>query len=95
MSTSSGAQVLAWLFWIPVASLLATEAYVSNFDGMGAWAAAPLFLVPIFLSLVIGAAGLLQLAIEWRAGASRRSTALLAIVALTPLFWVFVRRFFV
>ena len=95
MPTSSGFQVLAWLSWIPLASLLATEAYVSNFDGMGAWAAAPLFLLPLFLSLVIATAGSVHCAIEWRRGAGRLSTIVLTVVALLPLLWLLVRRFVV
>ncbi len=95
MSSSSGSRVLAWLCGFPLASLLATEVYVSNFDGMGAWAAAPLFLLPMFLSLVITAAGVLQGALEWRQGTARASTAVFTVVALVPLLWLLVRRFVV
>lgn len=95
MSVSAGSRVLSWLFWIPLASLLATEAYVSNFDGMGAWAAAPLFLVPLFLSLVIAGAGSVQCVLELRQGASRAPTTVFTLVAALPVLWLLVRRFLV
>ena len=88
-------RVFGWLFWIPLASLLATEAYVSNFDGMGAWAAAPLFLVPVFLSLVIAGGGIVQCVLEARRASSRLSSLVFTLVAAAPLLWLLVRRFVV
>lgn len=34
--------VYRWLCWLPLVTLLAVEAYVAQFDGQGALAAAPL-----------------------------------------------------
>lgn len=95
MSASAGSTVLGWLFWLPLASLLATEVYVSNFDGMGAWAAAPLFLLPLFLSLVIGGAGLVQCGLELRRGMGRSSTVAFTVLAALPCVWLLLRRFVV
>ena len=95
MQAFAGSRVLAWLCWMPLLSLLATEAYVSNFDGMGAWAAAPLFLVPLFLSLVIAGAGSVQCIFELRQRSFHTSTAVFTVVAVFPTLWLLVRRFFV
>jgi hypothetical protein len=72
--------------------LIAVEVYASNFDGWGAWATAPLFLVPLVLSLGIAAAGVLQCVREFRAGFLRGSSVLLTLVAAAPFLWLLVRR---
>ena len=93
--SKAASHFFGWLCWMPLASLLATEAYVSNFDGMGAWAAAPLFLLPLFLSLVLAGAGVAQYIFEWRRGAARTSTMVFTFVAALPVLWLLVRRFVV
>ncbi len=45
------------LAWLPAAVLVGLKIYVAQFEGWGAWAAAPLFLIPLALSLVIGLVG--------------------------------------
>lgn len=95
MSDEASSRVFAWLFWIPLASLLATEVYVSHFDGRGAWAAAPLFLVPLFLSVVIAGAGVIHCIVELRNRSRLASSVLLTIVAALPVLWLLVRRYVV
>jgi hypothetical protein len=86
---------LAITFWLPLASLVAVEIYVRNFDGWGAWATAPLFLVPFLLSLVIGGAGISRCIREFREGCLEVSTAVFTGVAALPVAWLLVRRYFV
>ena len=93
MNDAASLRIYAWLFWIPLASLIATEVYVSNFDGMGAWAAAPLFLLPLFLSIVISGAGLMRCLLGLRRGTLPIVGVLLTAVAAAPLLWLLVRRF--
>lgn len=52
-----GSVLYAVSAWLPVAVLVALKIYVSQFEGWGAWAAAPLFLIPLALSLIIGLVG--------------------------------------
>ncbi len=75
--------------------MLAVEAYVSRFDGWGAWAAAPLFLVPVLISLGIIIPGIFDLVAEIRAGKINRATLLYRGIAALPFVWLGVRRFFV
>jgi hypothetical protein len=83
---------LARTFWIPAACLVAIEIYSSGFDGWGAWSTAPLFLVPLVLSLSIAGAGTLQCILEIRAGSSSLSNLVYTLVAAVPLLWILVRR---
>ena len=92
MSGPSPSRDLARSFWISVASLVAIEFYASGFDGWGAWATAPLFLVSLLLSLVIASVGTLQCVLEFRAGASRLSSIVFTFVAALPFLWLLVRR---
>lgn len=91
-SRDGDSRALALLCWIPLASLVGVEAYVRAFDGWGAWASAPLFLVPSILALAIGGAGAVQCFLAARAGAPRLAPAALTGVALLPIFWLMVRR---
>ena len=54
--------------WIPLASLMALLRYLKQFDGWGAWAAAPLFLPVIGLSAFMGFAGIVLYVRQWRIG---------------------------
>ena len=67
-----------------MASLIAVEIYASGFDGWGAWATAPLFLVPFVLSLAIAGEGAVQCLLELRVRSSRLSSAVFAVVAALP-----------
>jgi len=44
--------------WIPLTVWVAANVYVSQFEGWGAWAAAPILIFPLALSLIFGAYGL-------------------------------------
>ncbi len=83
-----------WIYWLPLGSLLAIELYVRKFDGWGAWAAAPLLLVPGFISLAIVIPGIYGGVTEIRAGKLRPATVQYTLVASLPMFWLGVRRFF-
>jgi hypothetical protein len=87
--------VLGRIFWLPLACLVAIELYARNFDGWGAWATAPLFLLPFGLSLAIAGAGAHQAFSELRSSAARSSTFLFTAVAAAPIAWLLVRRHFV
>ena len=78
-----------------MASLIAVEIYASGFDGWGAWATAPLFLVPFVFSLAIAGEGAVQCLLELRARSSRPSSAVFTVVAALPFLWLLVRRYLV
>jgi len=86
---------LARWFWIPVACLVAIEIYAGRFGGWGAWATAPLFLLPLLLSLSIAGGGVVQCVREFRAGSPRASSIAFTLVAALPSLWLLVRRHFV
>ena len=73
---------------IPLGSLVYLTFFVRRFDGWGSWAAAPLLLTPILLSLPTTIIGVLRIVGERRAGAIRRSTAALTLVAAAPILWI-------
>jgi hypothetical protein len=83
---------LGVMAWIPLASLVAVEAYARTFDGWGAWATAPLFLIPLVLGAVIGGVGVVKTLLDLRAGVLDRSTVASTILALSPVAWLLVRR---
>ena len=88
-SPKSGPSIV---YWLPLASLVAIEIYVRNFDGWGAWSTAPLFLLPVILSFAFAGAGAAQCFLEFREGAFRRSSAVSTAIALIPFIWILVRR---
>jgi len=71
------------------------ESYASRFDGWGALATAPLFLLPIAASLVVSGYGLVQCLHELRAGSVRRVSLVATSLAALPLLWLMVRRYVV
>lgn len=85
---------IRWVCWLPLLSLVAIEVYVGGFEGWGAWASAPLLLLPGLLSLAIVIPGLVDCAAEIRAGALRPATLLFTLVAAVPILWLAIRRFF-
>ena len=91
----SSAPLLRRVFWLPTACLVAVELYARNFDGWGAWATAPLFLLPLVLSLAITAAGAGDTFSEVRSGNLRTSTLIFTAFAASPLAWLMLRRYFV
>jgi hypothetical protein len=84
---------LALACWLPVATLVAIELYVRSFEGWGAWAAAPLFLLPLTLSVAIAGVGAVQWLRDLRAGSGRASSVIFIAVALIPVVWLLVRRY--
>jgi len=86
---------LRWFCWVPLILLGLTELYVRGFDGWGAWAAAPLLLVPAVISLVIVTWGVLECLRELRDGRLSQAAALYTLIAALPLLWLLVRRFVV
>lgn len=85
---------LRWLCLLPLASLVAVESYVARFEGWGAWAAAPLLLLPALVSLPLVLWGLFMISGLRRAGESYLATLGWTIVAGLPVLWLGVRRFF-
>ena len=95
IETAKPSALLRRTFWIPGISLIAVEVYVGEFDGWGAWATAPLFLLPSVLSLAIALAGLRDLYVEARSGKALGATLTLTVLAAAPIAWLLVRRHFV
>ena len=61
--------VLIWTSWVPPALWLATVVYLRQYDGWGLWAAAPLLLPAVLMSLGLGLAGLAHLILDARRAA--------------------------
>lgn len=78
--------------WLPAASLVAVELYVRGFEGWGAWSTAPLFLIPLVLSVAIGGAGIVECLLEGRAGTFRIRSLVVTAVAWLPVVWLSIRR---
>lgn len=85
---------LRWLCLLPLASLVAVESYVASFEGWGAWAAAPMLLLPALVSLPLVLWGIFMISGRRRAGKSYFATLGWTIVAGLPIVWLGVRRFF-
>lgn len=83
---------LRWLCLLPVGSLVAVEVYVAGFDGWGAWATAPMLLLPALVSVPIVIWGLVRIATRRRARVSYVATLGWTIVAALPILWLAVRR---
>lgn len=93
-ATKPRSHALRWLCWLPLASLVGIELYVGNFDGWGAWASAPLLLVPAIVSLPIVILGLSDCIAATRARAPLLAVSLLTLVSAVPIVWLGIRRFF-
>ena len=80
--------------WVPLAIFVATSIYVRQFDGWGAWAAAPLLLLPLAVSFGFGIYGI---AVCWRARKADELTwglGLATLFALGPILVVVVGNVF-
>jgi len=73
--------------WVPAVAFAAALAYVAGFEGWGRWSAAPVLLIPVFLSLPLAVAGLLRIRAERVSGGIRAATLLSTSVAALPLAW--------
>jgi hypothetical protein len=50
--------------WIPLTLWFGTRYSIRGYDGWGAWAAAPMLLPAVFLSIGLGLAGLIAVALD-------------------------------
>ncbi|MDH3732366.1 MAG: hypothetical protein OEU54_02485 [Gemmatimonadota bacterium] len=73
--------------FLPMATFVVLRLYVGQFDGWGAWGAAPLLLIPIILALPITIAGLIRIGSERADGRVATSTIALTTLAGLPLLW--------
>ena len=89
--TESAVRVFRWLSWVPVATFAGTWVYVERYDGWGAWAAAPLLLLPIGLSAIMAAVGLAFCLRALKQDGIDRLTTLAALLAALPVIWFAVR----
>ena len=90
-SSTRGIRLYRALSWLPLATLLAGFAYVGNYEGWGRWAAAPLLLVPVFLSAFMALFGAVVCRREADSGGVTKLTALAAALAALPLVWFMIR----
>ena len=67
--------------------MVAMTSYVSRFDGWGAWAAAPLLLVPPALSVLVTGIGVLRLLAIRREGRPGAIALALTAIAAIPMLW--------
>lgn len=97
-STSSAAQTVGrWLSLVPLASLLVAEYWIRDYDGWGAWAAAPVLILPGLLSLAFTAAFVACLLGARHHEGQGGGTAWLApaLIAAVPMMWLALRRYLV
>jgi len=73
---------------IPLGSLIGILFYVRTFEGWGAWAAAPLLLLPPLLSLPTTAIGVRRILAERAEGAVSTSSLACTALAAAPLAWL-------
>ena len=90
-ATTAGSRLFRALSWLPLAALVAGFFYMDQYDGWGRWAAAPLLLVPVFLSVVMTLFAAIVSRREAEAGGLSKPTALAAVVAAIPLIWFMIR----
>lgn len=74
-----------YLSWIPVALYVATSIYVQQYDGWGAWAAAPMFLIPLAASLGFGLFGVGRMLLARKEGGVPLRLGLATVLAWIPM----------
>lgn len=79
-----------YLCWIPAAGWAYARLEIDRYDGWGAWAAAPLLLVPVAASALLVGVGLL-LASRSRSGRPKPGDWTAIAVAGLPLLWIALR----
>lgn len=72
-------------------SFVGTWIYVGRYDGWGAWAAAPMLLLPIGLSALMAAVGLGLCLGELKRDGIGLATTLTTVLAALPVIWFAVR----
>jgi hypothetical protein len=77
--------------WLPLVVLLGVQLYARQFEGWGQWAIAPLFLLPVILSVVLFLVGIALCRREARAGRALAATATATLAAAIPALWFVVR----
>jgi hypothetical protein len=75
------------LCWVPAAAWVYARAVVDRYDGWGAWAAAPLLLVPVAVSAFFVGVGLLIVG-RVKTGRPTRGDWIAVGVAGLPLLWI-------
>lgn len=73
--------------WVPAATWVYARAVVDRYDGWGAWAAAPLLLVPVAVSALFVGVGLLAMGRPKSARAAEWDWIALGVAAL-PMLWI-------
>ena len=81
-------RIFRWTSWIPLATFVTAHLYVDRFDGWGAWAAAPILLIPIVISAGYMLAGVLAVRAERAMGGVRHTTRLAIVLAAVPCLWL-------
>jgi len=80
-------RLLIWSCWVPAALLMWMLWDISRLEGWGQWAAAPMLLLPVGLSLVMSAWSVVRLVALARAGRRNAATVLATAIAAIPLMW--------
>ncbi|MDJ0817765.1 MAG: hypothetical protein QNJ58_16255 [Desulfobacterales bacterium] len=77
--------------WIPIVLWLVLNAYVTQFDGWGRWAAAPVLLIPLFASAAFSLFGAASVLSHYsKKGAIVKSDILATIISMLPIIIVFI-----
>ena len=79
-----------FLCWVPVATWVWARVEVGRYDGWGAWAAAPLLLVPVAVSALFVGVGLLVVSRRDYGPRTPWDWTAIAAAAL-PLLWIALR----
>lgn len=73
---------------VPIAMLVGLFIYVEQFEGWGQWAAAPMLLLPMPVSLFITLMGAARWRSEARGSGVRSVTIAATVLAAVPLLWL-------
>jgi hypothetical protein len=76
---------------VPLATCVGTWIYLGRYEGWGAWAAAPLLLLPIGLSAAMAVVGLALCLGALRRDGVDLATTLATVLAALPVIWFAVR----
>lgn len=79
--------------WVPPALLGGLLGYVRRFEGWGQWAAAPVLLLPVFVSIPLTATGAALLVGKRRPWYVTLVVVAATVVAAIPLLWLAYRAF--